>query len=114
MKLFITAICLALLSGCAQNRNKESEDYNNLSNYEIVFVEKKIAKTSRLALKQINNEVNVDNLEVTLYRQDANDLKSIMKANSKKKEIALFLFKKDVVFFYDPKQENKNAILSVK
>lgn len=114
MKLFITTICVIFLSGCAQNVSEKSENYNNLSNYEIVFVENKIAKTSKLALKQINNEMTINDLIVTLYRQDKNDLKSIMKANSKKKEIASFLLKKEVVFVYNPKKENKNAILSVK
>lgn len=112
MKNIILLFCILVVSGCASTRN-DGDIYNTLNNYEIVYFENKITKTSKLALQQINNNKSISNVSVDLFRQHENDLKSIIFANEKKKNIQSLLDKKNIKFSYDPKKENKNAILKV-
>lgn len=113
MKNLFLYTLLLVISGCATTDKDNNVNYNTLSNYEIVYLDSKITKTSKMALNQINNNNELLNIEIFLFRQDKDDLKSIMKANKKKKELSEILSEKDVGFIYDPKKETKNAILKV-
>lgn len=109
MKLLIMFIAI-FMTGCA-SISENNTNYNTLDNYEIVFVDDKMAKTSKLALKQINNNDLIYKIQIELFRQHENDLKSMMTANIKKKEIESLLDKKELNFKYNPKETNHNAIL---
>lgn len=113
MKKYITLLISLFLIGCASTNNVDSVNYNSLDNYEIVYMEKNLTKTSELALKQINSTEGFTSVTVFIYRQSDDDLKSIMVANKKKKHIEKLLFNKNVTFIYDPKKTDKNAILKV-
>lgn len=111
MKVFIIILAF-FLNGCA-SVSSNSNNYNSLDNYEIVFVDDKITKTSELALKQINNNNSIYKINIEIFRTNDNDLKSIMSANNNKKIIDTLLTKKDIKFKYTPKIKNKNIILKV-
>ena len=110
MRIKLVIILNLFVFGCA-NQQDHTYLYNTLENYEIVFVDSKKTKTSELALKQINADVSVEDIEVFLYRQDKSDIKSILIANEKKIVISSFLKNKSVNFIYNPKIDNKNGLL---
>lgn len=112
MKTYIILIFSLLLTACAST-SYDNELYNTINNYEVVFVNGKITKTSEMALKQIKNTETIKKIEVTMFRSDQDDLKSLMKANSKKKEVSDLLNNKDVVYIYNPKKESKDFFLKV-
>lgn len=111
-KYILVTILFLLLSGCASTRN-DGDIYNTLNNYEIVYVDDKMTKTSKLALQQINNNEEISKISIELFRQHENDLKSIIFANKKKRDIQNLLNEKTTTFNYNPKKTNKNAILKV-
>lgn len=108
----ILFILLIMISGCASTQ-KTNQNYNSIENYEIVFVDNKMTKTSKLALKQINSNEEFSNINIELFRNHKEDLKSIIYANMKKKDIQNILNEKKLNFKYNPTQDNKNAILKV-
>lgn len=112
IKLILIVILNLFIVGCATTQD-DTHLYNTLQNYEIVFVDSKITKTSELALKQINADDTILNVKIFLYRQDKSDIKSILLANEKKVIISSFLRNKSVNFIYDPKIDNKNGLLKV-
>jgi hypothetical protein len=112
IKLIVIVVLNLFIIGCAMTQD-DTHLYNTLQNYEIVFVDSKITKTSELALKQINSDDSILNVKIFLYRQDKSDIKSILLANEKKVIISSFLRNKSVNFIYDPKIDNKNGLLKV-